>query len=375
MPKRRVPGEPSRYVDMLSPRARRLLALALFLTFAPLLVVPIESEGYRLGSVVFISLVSGVMGACYGLAFMWSIRLLPVALGLHVLTFFGFGGAFPAWLWPPASGFSLTGIAAVVTVAAAYVVFVVIIAGEGQRSVRQRAELDLATRIHQELTPPIDAGGAWGRAVGISEASNSMGGDLIDVVEHGDSADVILADVSGHGVRAGVVMAMLKTAFRGAADGSNGPGRIAEAVNAALVSLTAGDVFATAWLLRFERGGRVSAVGCGHPPLFRVRVEGAIDRIESGSMPMGVADGASFEAVRLELSPGERLVVYSDGLTEAGVEQGAMIGVDGLESIVRDALTRDAEGLPDAVVAGVRTSATTEDDLSILVLETGGAGA
>ena len=98
-----------RFIDLLSQRARVLLSIALFLTFAPLLVVPIESAGYTVVSVCFISVVSGLIGTLYGLSFMWTLKLLPPAIALHALTFVGYGGLFPSWLWPPATGFSLTG--------------------------------------------------------------------------------------------------------------------------------------------------------------------------------------------------------------------------------------------------------------------------
>ncbi|MEO0632287.1 MAG: PP2C family protein-serine/threonine phosphatase, partial [Planctomycetota bacterium] len=214
---------------------------------------------------------------------------------------------------------------------------------------------------------PVDAGGEWGRAVGLSEASNSMGGDLIDVVDHGASADVILADVSGHGVRAGVVMAMLKTAFRGAATGDRSPGDVAAAVNEAMVALTAEDVFATAWLLRMTTDGCVECVGCGHPPVFRIGRDGATSQIASESMPLGVVGETDFESCRIELGPGERLVLFSDGLTEARFPNGEMIGIEGLERLIRGIGTEEVATLPRRVLLAVTTSSTTDDDQSVLV--------
>ncbi|MEM9165733.1 MAG: PP2C family protein-serine/threonine phosphatase [Planctomycetota bacterium] len=369
MTRRRKPHGVRRFIDVLSPKAQRLLAAALFLTFAPLMVVPIESQGYRLSSVVFICCVSGLIGMSYGLTFMWTKKLLPVAIALHAMTFLGYGGVFPEWLWPRASGFSLTGLAAVILVGSAYVVFVVIIAGEGQRSVRQQAELDLATKIHSELTPPIETAGQWGLAVGRSDASNSMGGDLIDVVDHGPSMTAVLADVSGHGVRAGVVMAMVKTAFREAVASSADLPRIAQAVNRALAGLTADDVFATAWFVRIERGGTLTAVGCGHPPIYTSNAKGAIECLRAEGMPLGIAADASFPQTMSADTPAARLVLYSDGLTEAGAERGAMLGDEGLRGIIESTLHLPAAEAIEAMLNAVLRHAPADDDRSLMLIE------
>lgn len=357
-----------RFIDLLSQRARVLLSVALFLTFAPLLIVPIESVGYSVVSVLFISVISGLIGTLYGLSFMWTIKLLPLAIALHTLTFFGYGGLFPDWLWPRATGLSLTGLAAVVSVALAYVVFVMILAGEGKTSVERAAELEIASQMHAELTPPLEMRGRWGRVVALSEASGSMGGDLIDAVDHGDHADIVLADVSGHGVRAGIVMAMLKASFRRASVSGGSLDKLVSECNDALIELTTSNIFATAWFVRAQSSGTCLLVGCGHPSAI-VAGDGAERTVGSQTMPIGIAPYENLEPAQIELGNADRLVLFSDGLSEAGVEGGEMLGEDGVLGLVLNARGKGmAESIED-VMGSVAGYAEATDDRSVLMFE------
>jgi hypothetical protein len=360
----------NRLIDVLSPRGRVLLAVAIFLTFAPMLVMPVHASGFTPLSMAAISIISGAIGLAYAMSFTWTIRFLPVALVLHTTPFVGYWGLLPQWLWPRADALNIPAIFAMLSIAGGYAVFIVIIAGEGQRSVRQAAELELASRMHADLTPPIETAGKWGTVVGRSVASASMGGDLIDVIDHGDHADIVLADVSGHGVRAGVAMAMLKTSVRSASSRGLTVEEIAREANEALVKLTASDLFATAWLARLHVDCEVELVGCGHPPGILLRAGGATERIESDAPPLGIVADLEIEPLRARLAAGDRLVLYSDGLTEAGVERGEMLGIDGFVSMV-DARRDSGDGIVEQVLLAVAQHAPAEDDRSLLVIEAG----
>ncbi len=356
-----------------------LLVVGVFFVFGPIGVLigflQPEPPGWLIA--VLMCAMSGGLAVGWVIAInkrgVW-LLLIPLMLALP----FGFPWLFGMLDWSGVFGVGtqmselargvIMVVAACVQLSVGFTLVIRYVTMTERREARQRVELDLARRIQAELAPPVDVAGAWGRAVGLSVASNSMGGDLIDVVDHGDSADVILADVSGHGVRAGVVMAMLKTSFRGAATGDRRPESIASAVNEAMVSLTAGDVFATAWLLRVRREGLVACVGCGHPPLFRLARDGSPTQIVSDSMPLGVLREAEFASSEIGLAEGERLLLYSDGLTEARYPNGEMIGLAGLERLIRRVGSEDVSALPSRVLSAVTDISTTDDDLSVLAV-------
>lgn len=238
---------------------------------------------------------------------------------------------------------------------------------------RMRAELGVASEIHAALVRPVD------RVIGPltiaarSDASSTMGGDLVDCIEHAGHVDVVLADVTGHGVKAGVVMALAKGVIhahlRSEVSLSEAVGRI----NADLVRLTDRSMFVTAVVVRVPLAdpGAAEAVIAGHPPLIRLTPDGPV-RADSTGLPLGIDAAAEFPSVGLGLRPGERLVLYSDGLTEARNADGSEFGLGALEGL----LVRTGGLEPGAQLAEVLGTvpvgpAETQDDRTLAVLAVG----
>lgn len=165
---------------------------------------------------------------------------------------------------------------------------------------------------------------------------------------------VIIADASGHGASAAVVMAMLHAILHAFPGPHEGPGRILEFANRHLCAKRLQGSFVTAFMGVLDPNARTLLYArAGHnPPL----VKGAqgVRRLEGvGGLPLGIEPDVAYEDREESLAPGETVVLYTDGITEAAGVDGGMFGVKG----IRDALSH-CTGEPECVVGSINEALT-----------------
>jgi sigma-B regulation protein RsbU (phosphoserine phosphatase) len=154
------------------------------------------------------------------------------------------------------------------------------------------------------------------------------------------------------------------------------PGAALSALTRVLASLIPADLFVTAVYLTLESGGQVRWAAAGqHPPL-RMTTDGLVAPLDlaRGGLPLGVDADARYQTVSGELAPGERLVLFTDGIFEARDRRGRQLGVDGvrasLEELGRNSSSPGA--LLDGLVAKVKEhleGSDFEDDFTLLAVE------
>lgn len=368
----------------LGGRAWTVFGAAVFCMFAPLwailtaeMVVPGRLLAFAIWCVF-----AGVVAVLYFLSFTRSRGFLPIAIVASVAI--GVGGWFAEssgripWLGPGIGAPVPTpeGVIAVALIVAAYGLLLIFLSTVGASHVRMRTEMDVAQRIHAQIVPPVSLAAQGVRVVGRSEASGEMGGDVLDVIVRGDVLDVFLGDVTGHGVRAGTVMAIAKGAIHTRARTDGSLAEIMADLNAVLCDLTAGDMFLTMAALRIDgRAGRCEHVVAGHPPPIVLRAGGGLERIEPGSLPLGVDPGERFESALLTLGVGDRIVLFTDGLAEVSRRNGLQLGFTGLGEIVTRHGGLVPEALLDAVLRDVRAIGLPSDDQTLAVVDVVGVGA
>ena len=183
--------------------------------------------------------------------------------------------------------------------------------------------------------------------------SNQAGGDYYDFFDMGqDRLGVVVADVSGHGAGAATVMAMLHSILHDYQDRSKGPAAMLSHANSRLAEKGLEGSFVTAFMGVFDPDRRAMTISnAGHNlPAVRGR-QGQVRELKgAGSLPLGVLDDAEYIHERVEMSPGETLVVYTDGITEAfsPPPEKEMFGVDRLKLALSES-SSDPAGVIDSI--------------------------
>ena len=142
-----------------------------------------------------------------------------------------------------------------------------------------------------------------------------------------------------HGVRAGIVMAMLKASFRPRIRFGRFAGIARERVQRGSDRTDYEQYLRNRVVCSLAEFGQCSLVGCGHPSAI-VLSEGSERTIGSQTMPIGIAPYEELQADDVDLGRTDRLVLFSDGLSEAGVEGGQMLGEDGVLELCRKLVAR-----------------------------------
>jgi sigma-B regulation protein RsbU (phosphoserine phosphatase) len=194
---------------------------------------------------------------------------------------------------------------------------------------RRRSELEIAANVQQKLFPQEHRRLRTIDFAGLCVAAREIGGDYYDFLEIGDhTVGFVLADVSGKGVPAALLMANLQACFRSQSPGALlDPARVLRAVNRHFYESSAAERFATLFFGVYDdRSRRLRYVNCGHvPPLLR-RAPGAVERLEPTATVLGAFKDWKCTAESTVLEAGDRLVIYSDGVTEAGIDTGEEFG-------------------------------------------------
>ncbi|MGD0297058.1 MAG: SpoIIE family protein phosphatase [Bryobacteraceae bacterium] len=184
-------------------------------------------------------------------------------------------------------------------------------------------ELDLARTIQQGLLPNDLPSQGWFRAAGSSITSRQVGGDYYDVHPAGEDAFAcVIADVSGKGVSAALLAALLQGAFLLASEGPAQIEDVMSSINRFLTERAKGEKYATVFYCTVDRSGVLRWSNAGHPTPILVRAGCELISLESTGLPLGMLEVASYAVKSMQLQSGDKIVLYSDGLSEAESEDG-----------------------------------------------------
>jgi PAS domain S-box-containing protein len=230
--------------------------------------------------------------------------------------------------------------------------------------------------LPQELPIIPGAGIAARYRPGSTEAE--IGGDFYDVFQVGEGSWMaVIGDVSGKGTDAASQASLVRHTLKASALIGARPSEILSIVNRAMEPETGEGWFATLVCARIDAraagGFDVSLARAGHPTPVVVRAAGPVEQIDVGGMPVGFAPTARYEEMRLELAPGDKLVLYTDGVSESR-RDGVLFGEEGVLQLAA-ANASDAETLARALEhesTEYGRGMTARDDLATLVVAANG---
>jgi hypothetical protein len=260
-----------------------------------------------------------------------------------------------------------------VQITAMFLLMTLLLAMELIDKVKYRDELQLARDLQASLIPAqMPQSEHWDIAA-FNRIANTVGGDIYDFVplEDGRMA-VLFGDASGHGMAAGLVMAVAHAAFRTQLEMDPTPQSIIGSLNRILCRTGGSRSFFSCCYLLLSQNGSFLATIAGHPPVLKVDAAGkVVERIGRGAYPLGVKPGLTWEIVTGSLEHGERLVLHSDGLTEARNTVNNEFGDHYVEVIAGWSPDSGAAAMLETIVGEWRLfmgNAVPEDDVSLAVV-------
>jgi sigma-B regulation protein RsbU (phosphoserine phosphatase) len=234
-------------------------------------------------------------------------------------------------------------------------------------------ELNVARTIQQSLLPSQLPSTGWFHACGSSVASHQVGGDYFDVVEVDESCwATVVADVSGKGVSSALLASLLQGAFLTTSQSPDVMAKRVERINRFLNDRTKGSKYATVFYCLLDRSGRLHYINGGHCAPILISQTGRYEYLEATAMPLGMLPEAEFKVEERQLSPGDRMVIYTDGATEAQNPHGEFFGRKQLREIVVAHAGDDCAALHDALLRTVKnfiSDAPQADDITLVVVE------
>jgi phosphoserine phosphatase RsbU/P len=250
---------------------------------------------------------------------------------------------------------------------------------ETMEKARMEQEMKIAAEIQQALLPKMARTGSFFAAAAASIPCRSIGGDFYDYVDlPGGALGFALGDVAGKGPPAALLSAMMQGIFAAQAATSDSPSQTISRVNMALYRRGIESRFVTLMYGVIAPDGRLTYCNAGHnPPLILSRSGAAptVRRLECGGPIVGLFETATFDEETVNLTSGDWLIVFSDGVSEAMSASGDEYGETRIVSCVEGHKSMEPRQLLEALFADVRDftrGAPQSDDITAMVLRYGG---
>lgn len=240
---------------------------------------------------------------------------------------------------------------------------------------RTEAELSFARKVQRELFPRELPRTGGLELAAICIPARGISGDYYDVVALEDGRHILaVADISGKGISAAILMAHVHALLRVLASLDTNPSSVCARLSRHLHQVTDASRFATLFYADWTpRERRLRYVNAGHNPPLLMRADSA-SMLSEGGIPLGIVPEPSYEMGDLVLEPGNLLVLYSDGITEASQLDGAErveFGEERLRRIVAEARHRRPAEIQKHVLEAVRafSAKEPEDDMTLMVVK------
>ncbi|HEU4415023.1 MAG TPA: PP2C family protein-serine/threonine phosphatase, partial [Candidatus Angelobacter sp.] len=244
-----------------------------------------------------------------------------------------------------------------------------------ERLLSLNKEMEIARDIQSGLLPEKNFAVA-----GLSTASryvpaSSVAGDFYDFLRKDTGLGVLIADVSGHGVPAALSASMVKVAIRAQKDVADNPSQVLTGLNSILCGNLQGQFVTAGYLFLDPARGALAYAGAGHPPLLVWRNrEKRVESMEENGLMLGIFPEGAYKSMSGTLHPGDRFVLYTDGITEAPSASGEEFGMERLKSFLAEHAAQPTQELCDRLIRHVTAwcgngAREQHDDLTLIVID------
>jgi len=261
-----------------------------------------------------------------------------------------------------------------------------------QRNVQVEKELYIARQLQQSLLPstlplkdvPEDLLPTFSKVhfqdeklkiTGIYLPCDTLGGDLYDIIPFRDGTlGISITDVSGHGVPAGFITAIFKTSLYRITHQMGEPADVLAQLNNELFDIVKTGDYVTSLYLRInQKTMQVDCSGAGHPyPFYYCAQTGTMTRLQENATPLVWVKDMVYPQESITLSPGDKLFLFTDGVSELKNPALDMFGEDRLEVSLREAFENGTTYVTDALIEELSNFAegsALEDDISMVMIE------
>lgn len=261
-----------------------------------------------------------------------------------------------------------------------------------QRNIQVEKELHIARQLQQSLLPhplPLaDEESEFGpmftkihhldskiRISGIYLPCDALGGDLYDVIKLRDNAlGVSITDVSGHGVPAGFITAIFKTSLYRITQQTSEPSQVLYHINNELYDIVKTGDYVTSLYLRIDlESMTLDCAGAGHPyPFYYSASEKQMHRLKKNGTPLVWVRDIDYPQDSIQLSPGDKVFLFTDGISELKNPAREMYGEERVEEILLEAISQDTPYITDYLIGHLSDfteGAPLEDDISMVLIE------
>jgi len=239
----------------------------------------------------------------------------------------------------------------------------------------QEREIAEAKAIQEKLLPRDIPQMPGYEIASVWQSARVVGGDYFDILPLDEKTfGLCIADVAGKGMPAALLMSNLQAAVRGLATASLAPSLLCSRLNSLIYRNTASDRFITFFYAQLEGAARrLDYVNAGHNAPFVVRADGTHERLREGGAVLGVFDGKTYEQGSVQLSAGDRVVLFTDGITEACNAADEEFGEARLLGVLKEHRGLSPAELQSKILAVVAEFSGNhwQDDATLLVLAVG----
>jgi phosphoserine phosphatase RsbU/P len=236
----------------------------------------------------------------------------------------------------------------------------------------RQMEMDRARQIQQHLMPACAIIPGL-KAFCTYEPASEVGGDYYDVRQRDGTSLLCMADMTGHGVPAAMGAAIVKTLLVAAVARTIRPAEVLAEVNRGIAAILAEGDYASMVVAAFDRTRRrLEFASAGHPPAYLIKAGGPVRLLEATGVLLGVPGAKSWETISMEVAPGDRFLVVTDGLIETANDRGELFGEERLLALVEEGRGQALDQMCRRILQAAgqfRGASPQRDDITMMAVE------